>query len=52
MPTATNVLGTLGLAELARIEDGLGQTDLAQHHRAILDERVDFRREAESACLR
>jgi hypothetical protein len=52
MPTATIVLGTLGLAELARIEEGLGQTDLAQHHRAILGERVDFSRQAESACLR
>jgi TolB-like protein len=52
MPTATIVLGTFGLAELARIEDGLGQTDLAQHHRAILGERVDFSRQAASACLR
>jgi TolB-like protein/predicted Ser/Thr protein kinase len=52
MPTATIVLGTLGLADLARIEDRRGQSDLAHHHRAILDERVDFGREAESACLR
>jgi hypothetical protein len=51
MPSASAVLGSFGLADLARMEPARGRADVADRYRRLFEERVDLGGMGEIGCL-